>query len=58
MEALALAGVTQCVERGPANQRVLIRSQGGRPGPQYQACERQPHVDVSLPHFLPPFPSV
>ena len=46
-----------------ANQRVtgLIPSQGTRlgcrPGPQLGVCERQPHIDVFLPLFLPPFPS-
>ena len=27
-------------------------------GPGAGAHERQPHIDVSLPFFLPPFPSV
>ena len=31
---------------------------GLQPGPQEGACERQPHIAVSLPLFLPPFPSV
>ena len=47
----ALAGVAQWIERGPANQRVLIPSQGTwlgcGPGPQYRVCERQPHIDIS-----------
>ena len=30
---------------------------GCRPGPQLGVHERQPHTDVSLPLFLPPFPS-
>ena len=62
--ALALAGVTQWTERRPANQRCAgsIPSQGTclgcRPGPQLGVCERQPHIDVSLPLFLPPFPFI
>ena len=46
------------------NQRVtgLIPSQdtclGCGPGPQLEARERQPHIDVSLSVFLPPFPSL
>ena len=50
----ALAGVAQWVECQPVNQRVTssIPSQGARlgcgPGPQLGACERQPHIDVSL----------
>ena len=53
----ALAGVAQWIEHQPVNQRVtgLIPSQatclGCRPGPHYGACERQPHIDVSLPLF-------
>ena len=59
-----LAGVAQWIEHRPAKQKVagLIPSQGTclgcRPGPQYRAHERQPHIDVSLLLFLPPFPSV
>ena len=58
-----LAGVAQCIECQLANQRVTdsIPSQGTsldcRPGSQLGAHERQPHIDVSLPLFLPPFPS-
>ena len=61
-QAFALAGVAQWTEHQPVNQMVTgsIPSQGTRlgcgPGPQLGACERQPHVDVSLPFFLPPFP--
>ena len=60
----ALAGVAQWTECRPANQRVAssIPSQGSclgcGPGPWLEACERQPHTDVSLPVFLPPFPSL
>ena len=45
----------------PANQRAtsLIPSLGTGlgcgPGPQLGAHERQPHIDVPLPLFLPPF---
>ena len=52
---LALAGVAQWIECCPANQKVasLIPSQGTclgcGSGPQWVVCERQPHVDVSLP---------
>ena len=60
----AIAGVAQWIEHRSVNQRVtsLIPSQGAylhwRPGPQLQAHERQPHIDVSLPLFLLPFPSL
>ena len=63
-KVLALAGVGQWIERRPANQSVArwIPSQGTclgcGSGPQLRVCERQPHIDVSLPLFLPPFPSV
>ena len=61
---MALAGVAQWIEHQPVNQSVAgsIPSQGKcmgcGPGPQLRVCERQPHVVVSLPLFLPPFPSV
>ena len=61
---IALAGVAQWIECWPVKQRVpgLIPSQGTclgcRPGPQWGAHERQPHMDVSLPLFLPPSPSL
>ena len=54
----ALAGVAQCIECWPVNQRVMgsIPSQctclGFGPDPQWGAYERQPHTDVSLPLFL------
>ena len=60
----ALAGVAQWIEHQTVKQRVpgLIVSQGTRlgcgPGPQYGAHEKQPHIDVSLPLFLLPFPSL
>ena len=60
----ALAGVVQWIEHWPANQRLSssIPSQGTclgcRPGPQWRMHERQPQIDVSLPLFLPPFPSL
>ena len=56
--------MAQWIEQRSANQKVAgsIPSQGTclgcRPGPQYGEHERQPHIDVSLPLFLPPFPSV
>ena len=61
---MALAGVAQWIECWLANQGVAcsIPSQGiclgCGPGPQWEAHERQPHVDVSLPLFLSPFPSL
>ena len=60
----AMAGVAKWTECWPVTQRVTgsIPSQGTclgcRPGPQWGAHERQPHIDVSLPLFLPPFPSL
>ena len=65
----ALPGVAQWIECWPTNQSVdgLIPSQGTylgcRPGPVCVwgggvACERQPHIDVPLPLFLSPFPSI
>ena len=60
---LAQAGVAQWIERGPVNQRVTgsIPSWGTclgcGPGPQLGAYERRPHIGVSLPLFLSPFPS-
>ena len=66
----ALAGVAQWIEHRPANWKVtsLIPSQGTcldcRPVPQLGVCERHPidvsltHINVSLPLFLPPFPSL
>ena len=59
-ELLTLAGVAQWTEHWPVNQTPAgsIPSQGTclgcGPGPQEGVCERQPHVDVSLPLFLPP----
>ena len=52
---LTLAGVAQWIERWLLNQKDAgsIPSQGTclgcKPGPQEGACERQPHIDVSLP---------
>ena len=65
----ALAGVAQWTECWPVNYMVngsipngSIPSQGTclgcRPPPRRRVCERQPRIDVSLPLFLPPFPSV
>ena len=61
---IALAVVAQWIVHRPANQMVpgLIPSQGTflgcRLGPQKGAHKMQPHINVSLPLFLPPFPSV
>ena len=60
----ALGGVAQWIEHRPANQKAagLIPSQGTclgcGPGPQEGVHERQPHIDLALPLFLPPFPSL
>ena len=57
-------GVAQWIECQPVNQTVAgsIPSQGTclrcKPDPQWGACKRQPHIDVSLLLFLPPFPSL
>ena len=54
-DSLALAGVAQWVECQLLNQRVTgsIPSQGTclgfRPDTQLGACEKQPHIGVSLP---------
>ena len=62
LKIFALGGVAQWIEHRPANQRVAssLLSQGTclgcRPGPQWGVCEKQPHIDVSLPLFLLPFP--
>ena len=61
INSLALAGVAQWIECQLADQRVTgsFLSQGTclgcGPGPQLGVCERQPHIGVSLPLFLPPF---
>ena len=61
---MALASVAQWIERWPVNQMVAgsIPSWGTclgcGPGPQCGAHEQQPHIDVPLPLFLPPFPSL
>ena len=61
---MALAGVAQWTEHGPAKQRVIGSNPsqgpclGCGPGPQLGAHERQPHIDVSLPLSFPPFPSL
>ena len=58
----ALVGVAQWIGSWSVNQRVTgsIPGQdtclGCRPGPQWGACERQPHVDVSLLSFSFPSP--
>ena len=60
----ALAGVAQWIECWLANQRVAhsIPSQGTclgcGPDPQWEACERQPHIVISLPLFHSPFSSL
>ena len=60
----ALAGVVQWIEHLPVNQRVTgsipsqVTCMGCGPGPWCGACKRQPHIDISLPLFLPPYPSL
>ena len=64
MESLALSGMAQWIEYQLENQKVIgsIPSHGTclgcRPGPQQEAGKRRPHTAVSVPLFLPPFPSV
>ena len=63
-----LAGVAWWVEWQPVNPEVAgsLPGQGTglgcRPGTQVGACKRQlvdvSHIDVSLPLFLSPFPSL
>ena len=61
---LALAGVAQWIDCWSVNQRATgsISSQGTclgcGPGPHLGAWQRQSHIDISLPLFLPPFPSL
>ena len=63
-ELLALAGVAQWIEHGPANRKVVgsIPSQGTclgcGPGPWWGACDRQPYINVFLHLFVPLFPSL
>ena len=60
---LALVSGAQWIECRPENQRVagLIPSQGtclgSRLGDRWGPFKRDPHTDVSLPLFLPLFPS-
>ena len=58
----ALAGVAQWIECQRANQKVTgsIPNLGHMPGLQATSPghEMQPHTDISLPLFLPPFPSL
>ena len=62
-ETIALTGVAQWIEHGSMNQRIAgsIPSQGTsldcRFGPLLGAHKRQP-IDVPLPPFLSPFPSL
>ena len=54
-------GVAQWVERGLRNCQLDSQSghmPGLQPGPQWGPCDRQPHTDVSLLLFLPPFLSL
>ena len=62
--SIALAGVAQWIECWPENQSVAgsfpVRAHVWVVGqvPSWGAHERQPHIDVSLPLFLLPFPSL
>ena len=64
LKSIYSPGVAQWIEYWPANQGFLVwfplRAHGWVAGqiPQYGAHERQPHIDVSLPLFLLPFPSL
>ena len=64
MKGSTLAGAAQWIEHQFVNQRVAgsIPSRGTylgcRSGPQLEEHERQPPTNVSLPLFLPPFPSL
>ena len=59
-QLVALAPVARWIECWPANQRVAGSSPsqgtclGCKTGPQWGACERQPHTGVSL--FSPSLP--
>ena len=58
---MALAGVDLWIEHQPAKQNVVGSSPiGHMPGLRarslVEGVERQPHIDVSLPPFLPPSP--
>ena len=60
IQKAAVAQWTECMQA--ANRRVTSSIPGwgmclgcGQ-RPQWGSCERQPHIDVSLPLFLPPFP--
>ena len=56
--------MAQWIKLWPRNQGVsgLMPSQGTclgcGLGPRWGACVRQPHIDIFLPLFLPPFPSL
>ena len=64
MVLMALAGVAQWIECRPVNQRVVSsipswhECLGCRQVPSRGHVKGGPHIDVSLPIFLPPFPSV
>ena len=62
----ALAGVAKWIEHRPVKQSVtqFYSQSGHKPGfglgshPSWGMSERQPHIDVFLLLFLPPFPFV
>ena len=52
----ALAGVAQWIDKACEPKGPQSGHMGCKPGPQQGAHERQPHIDISLPLLLPPFP--
>ena len=62
---IALAGVAQWTEGWPVRTKgslvrfpVRVHAWAAGKVPPVGASERQPHIDVSLLFFLPPFPAI
>ena len=51
-----LSGLSACLWTKGSLVQFPVRAHVRGRGPQLQECEKQPHIDVSLP--LPPFPSL